>query len=82
MVVVPTDQFVLIGVGLLDNAVVNRDDTFCALHRSHRRFDDLPPVCRLQLLAVEHPTDLVVADRLVLNADMPVAVVAEKELSR
>ena len=39
MVVVPTDQFVFIGVGLFDNAVVNRDDTILTLHAAYRGLD-------------------------------------------
>ena len=35
MVVVPTDEFVLIGVGFFDNAVVNGDDAIRTLHGAH-----------------------------------------------
>ena len=62
MVVVPTVEFVFIRVGLFDTAIVNDYDTLLFLQGAHRLLDHQSPVFVLELMAVEHTTDLVVAD--------------------
>lgn len=57
----PADQITLIGVGLLDDAIVHDEERRFALHLPHQRLDDLPQMRRCHRLAPRKASDLIMA---------------------
>ncbi len=58
----PTDNIVLVGIGLLLNRVVKDQHAGFRLHRAHERLDRAPQIARGFLRAGQVPGHLIVAD--------------------
>lgn len=64
VIVVPTDEFALVGIGLLLYGIVdNQDPRIFILALTHQRLDQAPQLRRVKLLFGEEAGDFVVAYR-------------------
>ena len=63
VIVMPTDQIVLIGMRLLLDRVIHNQDLIILLDVAHQRLDGLPPRLAVIVGTRQKPRDLIVADR-------------------
>jgi hypothetical protein len=71
MVIVPADQVVLVGVGLVDDAVIHDQNRVLILYLPHEGLDDLPQVLAGHGFSRQEAGDLIVAQARPQQARQP-----------
>lgn len=82
VVVMPTDDVILICIRLLGDGVINDDAIISAFDSSHVRLDDVPQVVGGELALLEEALDAAMTDATTQQSRHPVPVAWLNELIR